>query len=266
MSQETRPTCCWSCPSRPLGPHAPVKVLLQQVQPLLHLSVGQVRVAVVLPGRRLSTLGWLPRSLAGMLAHPLVPVDLWGEEGARTHKHTHGKPRAAPEHQASSHRAAPTEFCSPPVGFLWWRKCNWCFLFAVLTRLFIGIDITLLCTVVGDQLNYGKSLANQQAEAVSSSGARHHAGPLAEQRCSRRLLLRGFKSTSQSCRTRRRRMVSQLLCCWSFTYHFVFTQIQCLTQLYFVLTCVGGVTLGWFGYNPLMVYYCVGFKFHHHDS
>lgn len=43
--------------SHPFDPCAPVEVLLQLVQPLLHLSVGEVCVAVVLAGRNLWTLG-----------------------------------------------------------------------------------------------------------------------------------------------------------------------------------------------------------------
>lgn len=62
----------------------PVEVLLQQVQPLLHLSVGEVRVAVVVPGRRLLTLGRLLCALAGKLTRPLLRVELWRGRRAQT--------------------------------------------------------------------------------------------------------------------------------------------------------------------------------------
>lgn len=68
----------------PTCPSAPVKVLLQQVQPLLHLSVGEVCVAVILPGWRLLTLGWILGTLAGLFTYPLVPVELWREKRVYT--------------------------------------------------------------------------------------------------------------------------------------------------------------------------------------
>lgn len=52
---------------------------------MLHLSVGEVRVAVVVPGRRLLTLGRLLRALAGKLTRPLLRVELWRGGGVRKH-------------------------------------------------------------------------------------------------------------------------------------------------------------------------------------
>lgn len=66
----------------------PVEVLLQQVQPLLHLSVGEVCVAV-LSRWRLSTLGWLFCTLAGTLTHPLLCMELWRERRVQTDVNTH---------------------------------------------------------------------------------------------------------------------------------------------------------------------------------
>lgn len=57
----------------------PVEVLLQQVQPLLHLSIGEVWVAVLLASRCLLTLGRLPSTLRGTLTRPLLCVELWSD-------------------------------------------------------------------------------------------------------------------------------------------------------------------------------------------
>lgn len=62
---------------------SPVQVLLQQVQTMLHLSVGEVRVAVVLGGAHPRALGGVLGAPRRMWTRPPLLVEFCGEERTR---------------------------------------------------------------------------------------------------------------------------------------------------------------------------------------